>query len=91
MSKHTPGPWIAVGQDIEPTIGHAYGSFDGFRNASLIAAAPELLNALQRMVRWHGARERDDHGGGLLPPDMQPPPVAEAMRAIEKATGELPK
>lgn len=49
------------------------GSVVMLANARLIAAAPELLEALQKAVRY----------GGLFP-DLQ----AEAKAAIAKATGE---
>lgn len=54
MSKHTPGPWYVGGPTeycfqlaIEPSIGAAYGGGEEVQaNARLIAAAPEMLAAL---------------------------------------------
>ncbi len=53
MSKHTPGPWIEVGRYIE-TDGHILCEMFSARtrderdaNQRLIAAAPELLEALK--------------------------------------------
>ena len=51
MSKHTPGPWEAVGQDIVAgaglRVGTAYMQDVGHEravvNARFIAAAPEML------------------------------------------------
>lgn len=51
----------------------------------LIAAAPELLAALESCVIWNGKRGPDDN---LLPIDRQPGEIAKAMRAIAKARGE---
>lgn len=51
----------------------------------LIAAAPELLAALESCVIWNGKRGPDDN---LLPIDRQPGEIAKAMRAIAKAKGE---
>lgn len=61
MSKHTPGPWnviegvadgggIAIGPDLEDVGPHALVTFNGGEseaNARLIAAAPEMLDALR--------------------------------------------
>jgi hypothetical protein len=56
-------------------------------NARLIAAAPELLEALRNMVEWYGHR----HGMGLsdvlFPIAQQPSQIQAAMSAIAKATG----
>ena len=54
MSKHTPGPWSVGGPTeyayqlrIDPSIGVVYGGGEEVQaNAHLIAAAPELLEAL---------------------------------------------
>lgn len=54
MSKHTPGPWIAKGDNVyeenEPgRIAKTCGGTDeqAAANARLIAAAPDLLEALK--------------------------------------------
>lgn len=60
-------------------------------NARLIAAAPELLEALDEMVRWYAKRETASMfvsgGEGLLPIEAQDEEVQQAIRAIAKATG----
>ena len=53
-------------------------------NARLIAAAPDLLEALQVMVRDYTASHADD--GSL---EMQPA-ILQASQAIARATGEQP-
>jgi hypothetical protein len=70
-AKFTRGPW-SVGGDggfiktiknqlqIQPTIGCAYGAGDEVKaNAHLIAAAPDLYNALEAAIEWV---ESSSHG-----------------------------
>jgi hypothetical protein len=78
VSAHTPGPWSSVGNRI--IAGAVYGPTVAFANstddASLIAAAPDLLNALERV--------RDYFAGALADaPDID----ALVEAAIDKATG----
>ncbi len=69
MSAHTPGPWIAEGAEIvalvDPehtatyyapvcTIDDEWSTGIVEANARLIAAAPDLLAALQNMVAHFG-------------------------------------
>ena len=72
MSKHTPGPWTVYDDSndgktnrieivaIGKTICHIYHSVpvEDLPNANLIAAAPDLLEALM-MCRQHMKEERD--------------------------------
>jgi len=93
---HTPGPWhiefgadfIAIGCEAERCQIVAYATRDGLpclappANARLIAAAPDLLEALQKMVERFG-----DFAPGKpfeFPGDH---PVSIARAAIAKATG----
>lgn len=88
MSKHTPAPWRVVRANPSPTSGEWMiagavpgflaevrdcGSGDVAANARLIAAAPDLLNALTVLA---DACERMDI------------PVDAARAAIAKARGE---
>jgi hypothetical protein len=92
---HTPGPWSIIwfgGMQIghEPT-GEAVCTMWGsdtdpadpkHANARLIAAAPELLEALQEIVRKFDA----------APDEVKNVPlgIMKARAAITKATGEKP-
>lgn len=78
MTMHTPGPWVihptahhpavrSVGTaEVGPkricTVGTMTGSKVDIANAALIAAAPDLLAALQAMVNYAnlGAYQRAD-------------------------------
>lgn len=87
MTKHTPGPWVAepgggrgawiMGANREWTA-LACGDTDESANANarLIAAAPELLEALKVAQIWLDLDGRYDMRG--------------INAAIEKATGEAP-
>lgn len=86
--KHTPGPWYTAATS---TIGHAYvvdsegfticdPSPMGAANARLIAAAPDLLAALQMVARiWS-----HDQTANAAPDS----PLAIVRAAITKATGD---
>lgn len=77
-SKHTPGPWVA--HETLVLFPKNAGGFDirncpnPESNARLIAAAPDLLDAIRAFV---------DHGTCFSEDDMR-----EARAAIAKATGE---
>lgn len=89
MSKHTPGPWNT--QYKTPTLedcpeffimcaGGYIATVDSCRdenaqNARLIAAAPDLLEALERLLQY----------GAMTGPDW---PVQLAEEAIAKARDE---
>lgn len=105
MSKHTPGPWTQYEGEVR-AAGHGlisrsyYGSPDGpgAANARLIAAAPDLLEALQKLsivmreLHDHWDNDRDMKVGkgllalsGLLPGyDKR---IDEIHAAIAKAEG----
>lgn len=100
MSKHTPGPWLIVDRTVYAltddgkrnrfyaAVQDPFTSFDELEaNARLISAAPELLEALEgvmRMIKW--AKENDDSPKSALSHFISSEPVFAV--AIAKATGE---
>lgn len=87
--KHTPGPWVRIGTDVG-TADCAIASISVMSvvtmkrdereaNAILIAAAPELLQALKQML---DAFHHDPLGGS------QDAAVEAALDAVAKAQGE---
>ena len=90
MTKHTPGPWecrpsmeYPWDYEISTTTSEDRIEYPGEdkANARLIAAAPELLAALQVMLRNYAAV----HDIGDV--EMQPA-IYQANAAIQKATKE---
>ena len=89
--KHTPGPWFAQYDDngfyeigseaVSLRLAFTYGEGDTDEaNARLIAAAPDLLEALWGMATsFHAVEHMEEH--------MQQS-AARARAAIAKATGE---
>ncbi len=91
MNKHTPGPWTVRGPtqylnqtQIDPSIGCVYGNGDEVAaNAALVAAAPEMLDALRKAVVLLA-------GACVHYPDLEPHETYEAVSAaIAKATGAV--
>jgi hypothetical protein len=100
-AKHTPGPWeysidqheteywfdrghICVGPAI---IGTEYSDLDAtdIANACLIAAAPDLLEALADFISAIGI-DTDKEGDGFFDPCLTIGDVRKARAAIVKAT-----
>jgi hypothetical protein len=92
FSKHTPGPWQIHGtwpDDVVDATGSlvvsAYGDYESpvtQANARLIAAAPELLAALEHMVavaNWSTTIQSEEQFDAM---------IASAEAAIRKAKGE---
>jgi len=73
MSKHTPGPWQVVGSNVYGNNLRALLPMNA-ADARLIAAAPDLLEALEDLLGWQT----------LAPDDV----VAAARAATAKARGE---
>jgi hypothetical protein len=98
--KHTPGPWEVSDIDIHGrciiarnprgmaiTVGHANNStiLPSVENAQLIAAAPELLEALKALM------ERSSNDAEKYAPNGNEPIwafIQDAADAISKAQGE---
>lgn len=94
MNKHTPGPWEVFGDwGIKDQKGRIIASFEplksddqngnsneSFANASLIASAPNLLEALEKMIDWY-----DKH---QLRNEPAFPFYSISRTAIAKARGE---
>ena len=67
--EHTPGPWNDNGGQIEghggyPNVIATVGkvneqSNQDTANALLIAAAPDLLEAVTRLFGWHGSQQAE--------------------------------
>ena len=94
-AKHTPGPWahhntptpfiyVNAGGlpicQIYTSTAHGQSMGEQFANARLIAAAPELLEALQKML--------PELRGLSIVSDTAAEMLREAEAAIAKATGE---
>lgn len=80
-TQHTPGPWSVSPTKHRTIIASAQGfhvaAMDDVSpaDAALIAAAPDLLAALQEMLKYAEGFEDADH-------------VIDARAAIARATGE---
>ncbi len=88
--QHTPGPWMphhdkgrlyveTHRDDVICMVARGLGTPEDQANARLIAAAPEMLAALNEIAAW---------GDGEVGPHMDEPGAACIARAaITKATG----
>jgi hypothetical protein len=82
MSGHTPGPWTVAGEsgDYFPTLADYSPIPATEKNARLMAAAPDMLNALLDLVALLPDPELDAD-------EVQREYVLAAKAAIAKATG----
>jgi len=65
-TTHTPGPWLVTGGNATPCVNDLTGrdvawpsrrrGYPAMANARLIAAAPELLDALRDVVSYYVVR-----------------------------------
>lgn len=85
-TKHTPGPWKAIGTRVYfPNLS---GGFDISKcplpeeNARLIAASPELLEALQEAIELIECLDGRDNSCDPMSD------LSDLKAAIHKATGE---
>jgi len=96
MSKHTPGPWsratapgtkIYGGEDgrelIAMVVDRDVSNIEIGPNCDLIAAAPELAEALREVLARIDAAKRDGIKRLYLP--LEGPWVDEARAALRKA------
>lgn len=85
--KHTPGPWKAVNGhyivDVRANKQSIIGEGMRLADARLIAAAPDMLAALDRAVQ-------DIDSGWAEDADTRFPWLASARAAIAKAEGSAP-
>ena len=71
-------PWVLAGDEE--------GRGQSLATARLIAAAPVLLEALERALPWLGKAVADNiHKGTVLPNDL-PNTLTTATKAVERAT-----
>jgi hypothetical protein len=85
--KHTPGPWtfeaepngvtFSIWYDDDTQVAESQTKDD----AKLIAAAPDLLEACEYVVKWH--REHDSGEGELFGLDFVTTCIAAIRKAIE--------
>ena len=91
--EYTPGPWHVTGYHVEARAGAIAtvcdagdGDTEGDANARLIAAAPELLAALQELVaEWDARHADEDHRTGYT---LDTWGVQLARAAIATAIGD---
>lgn len=103
MSKHTPGPWRVVTEEGRPVVKCAndfyitntvdaagYESDDDtmFANARLIAAAPDLLEALLTALPYVEDVLADKAQLACFKPGIVERHAAQIRAAIFSATGE---
>ena len=91
MNKHTPAPWhVANGVQIRSERDQIAKVWmmrhgEGKANAHLIAAAPDLLEALSGMLEIYGGENDTD---GLPKHEVELNLIAHARAALSKARGE---
>jgi hypothetical protein len=89
MTQHTPGPWAATGWEMREVSAHGHtialclggNSAEAARmaraNAALIAAAPDMLAALEAILSCADARDSDSMANAMT----------DARAVITKAKG----
>ena len=97
-TPHTPGPWKASGRYIAAASYHlavitsAPPEMDQEwkSNARLIAAAPELLHALQLVMTWNGIYDQSVASAPKAIAEFNMEVGDKIRSAIAKATGQTP-
>lgn len=93
MNAHTPGPWKAtdkVGNNIFHIDASTRGGVafcDNEANAALIAAAPDLLEAMEALFKECAMVHK--YGGEIYNQKEADAAIQAAKAAIAKAKGEL--
>ena len=97
MKQHTPGPWFANKSELDAcsslvSIRTVNGGYEitkdvGYQNASLIAAAPDLLAALESCVRSINMMPRTKQAEDIQAECGMFSAVSSARAAIAKAEG----
>lgn len=91
MKKYTQGPWtmdnntVWDGKRVSSVIASlpsAGPNFDNLANAKLIAAAPELVEALENLLLFIKITYKDSKYEKFEA-------IVKAIETLEKATGEL--
>lgn len=103
VTQHTPGPWrqefaqsllvLANRPEGERIVAGVWGHSDealaeGYANARLIAAAPDLLAALESALRHSGTGHHANCPAGGMDSNICSDLCWSMYRAIVKATGE---
>ena len=92
-ATHTPGPWASdstatgatVYQEMAGTIATIPADLLAYRaNARLIAAAPDLLDALRGVMNWWAETSTPNGVDDEMPPKL----FDAAWLAIARATGK---
>lgn len=83
-TKDRAGFW---GPDHEPVVVATVEQLDGVNNGPLLAAAPELLQALKGMLEIYGVTEQNLIGSSMTS-HTEVECCDQARAAIAKATGE---
>lgn len=92
--KGTPGPWETNGEIVRAKGSKTVADIleqdlynkdiEAMANAHLIAAAPELLEALEKMIVFIQSN------GIIIPAEVSTAPIGFAKQAIAKALNKTP-
>jgi len=97
MSGHTPGPWTVGADNVvyderhrDPICDASYrGEEVSAANSNLIAAAPDLLEALIAIESAYSQATNWEHAGSTdRNPQLTGPVAIAARKAIARAKGE---
>ena len=86
MSKHTPGPWRVAVWNVYAKSENPVARASSVGDARLIAAAPDMLEALEELVGT-----LDDGDTVWMDVETKRPVTEKARAIIAKATGVAPE